>query len=426
MKTITIRRSIAALFIIFNINSINCLASEKPWTLTEYVKASLANSPEIKSTQANLKISEAQREQVGTWDNPSLALEANNAMGLEDGKGGYDLSRAAISQSLGFSRQKKRINVATAELNAQKLEALYHQLQIENTAAKHFHDLQLAQEKYRLAEQRLKLADGLLIGDKKDQLVRYLQPAEKTRLRIAREQAEMEFDNARLTLESAQHQLAYMLTINSGDANSHRTIQAVPLDNLPQVPVDQQSETGLLQHPALQAQKQAIAAAEANIELAKAEKINPPELTLYQERDVLGGTRQNVTGIGIQFQIPVWNQGSAGINKAQAGLTKVQAEYDIRYRDAVIQLANERLRLSRFIKTASRFKQQLLEPSEQLLAINRKRFAAGDADVLTLVDAQNNYFAMQTQYLELLHDAWQADADYRLAAGQSLNAENLP
>jgi cobalt-zinc-cadmium efflux system outer membrane protein len=54
--------------------------------------------------------------------------------------------------------------------------------------------------------------------------------------------------------------------------------------------------------------------------------------------------------------------------------------------------------------------------------LTRKSFAAGEANVLALIDAANSYFDAQERYVELLARAQGAATDLRFAAGQSLIA----
>src|SRR5690606_7995032 len=106
--------------------------------------------------------------------------EGNDAMGIDDGKGGYDVTRLAITQPLGLSQRKSRRDVADQELQSSQEALRYQQLQLQHQAATAFYDLRLADSRHRLAEERLQLADEAL-NPKKDGLVRYLAPAEKIR-----------------------------------------------------------------------------------------------------------------------------------------------------------------------------------------------------------------------------------------------------
>jgi outer membrane protein TolC len=55
-----------------------------------------------------------------------------------------------------------------------------------------------------------------------------------------------------------------------------------------------------------------------------------------------------------------------------------------------------------------------------MFALTRHSFAAGELNLLTLVDANNTYFDALARYLELQHESVLAAADLRLASGISL------
>jgi outer membrane protein TolC len=71
---------------------------------------------------------------------------------------------------------------------------------------------------------------------------------------------------------------------------------------------------------------------------------------------------------------------------------------------------------------AERVRINLLKPAQRLDELARRSFAAGEANVLALIDAANSYFDAQAHYVELLVQAQEAAADLRFAAGQSLIA----
>ena len=55
-----------------------------------------------------------------------------------------------------------------------------------------------------------------------------------------------------------------------------------------------------------------------------------------------------------------------------------------------------------------------------MFELTRRSFAAGESNVLALVDANNTYFDARARYQELLQECALASADLRLAAGLSI------
>jgi hypothetical protein len=54
--------------------------------------------------------------------------------------------------------------------------------------------------------------------------------------------------------------------------------------------------------------------------------------------------------------------------------------------------------------------------------MTRKGYAAGEVEILGLIDANDIHFDAHTRYLELLQEAWLEVAELRLVSGQSLTA----
>jgi outer membrane protein TolC len=55
-----------------------------------------------------------------------------------------------------------------------------------------------------------------------------------------------------------------------------------------------------------------------------------------------------------------------------------------------------------------------------MFSLTRRSFAAGELNVLTLVDANNTYFDALARYLDLQQECALAAADLRIASGISL------
>lgn len=389
------------------------------WSLQSTVARLQEVSPELRAAKAKMQSHQSQKEQASNWDNPTLEIEGNDAMGIDDGKGGYDVTRLAITQPLGISQRKSRRDVADQEFQSSQETLRYQKLQLQHQAATAFYNLQLADSQYRLAEERLQLADEAL-NPKKDGLVRYLAPAEKIRLGILREEVQQDYLNAKREYENAIAHFQSLLNLPPESAISLAPMEEVSNTAAVKIPDD-----ALSQHPALRASQYERDAAQKRIALTKAERFNAPELTLYQERDVLAGERENITGIGISMQIPVWNAGGNSVQAAHADYERSDAEHLALQRDMQINLRQQHQRLAQLTESEKRFHSGLLEPAKKLLDMTRRSFAVGDADVLALVDAHASYFEARNHHLQLLHDVGMAHADLALAAGVPLISGEL-
>ena len=389
------------------------------WTLQSTVARLQEVSPEMRAAKAKMQSHQSQKEQAANWDNPTLEIEGNDAMGIDDGKGGYDVTRLAITQPLGISQRKNRRNVADQEFLSSQEALRYQQLQLQHQAATAFYDLQLADSRHQLAEERLQLAEEAL-NPKKDGLVRYIAPAEKIRLGILREEVQQDYLNAKREYENAMVNFQDLLSLPP-----ENTVLLFPMEEISETAIVKIPDDALSQHPALRASQYERDAAQKRIALTRAERFNAPELTLYQERDVLAGERENITGIGISMQIPVWSAGGNSVQAAHADYERIDAEHLALQRDMQINLRQQQQRLAQLTESEKRFHSGLLEPAKKLLDMTRRSFAVGDADVLALVDAHTSYFEARNHHLQLLHDVGMAHADLALAAGLPLISGEL-
>jgi len=387
------------------------------WTLETATRRVLERAPERRAADAGVAAREAELKQAGSWPNPSIDLRADDKLGIEDGRGGTDLTRAGISQPLPFRRLARQRAAAEAALQGSEANRRQQQLQLEQEAARVFATLQLAAARLTLARDRLKLAleySNSTIG-KRDPLVRYLNPLERRRLAILQEEAqqavlasEHEHDKALTgfrTLLGLPPEAAVML--------APLTVPAAPAALEVLIP-------DLDAHPAVIAARQEAEAARAGIAVEESRRFADPEIGVFRERDYLNSARRDVTAVELSVQIPLWNLNRGPVDRAKAETLRAQANLSISQRDARSRLQQSYIELTRLIQQAERMRTNLLEPAREVLDLTRRAFAAGEVNILALVDANNTYFDSQARYLEALKDGALAASGLRLAAGQSI------
>lgn len=388
-----------------------------PWTLESSVRRALEVAPEMRAAAAAAAAREAELIQAGAWPNPVVALRADDRLGQEDGRGGSDLTRAGISQPLPFWRLSRQRTAAEAALQGSEAARRAQQLQLEYEVARVFATLQLAAARLTLARDRLKLAleySNNTTG-KRDPLVRYLNPLERQRLAILQEEAQQTVLASEREHDKALAGFRALLGLPPEAA-----VTPAPLAPPAAPPALAELERGLEAHPVLVAARQEAEAARAGIAVAESQRFADPELSVFRERDFLNGARRDVTAVELSVQIPLWNLNRGPVDKAKAETLRAQANLAVAQRDAASRLRQSYTDLSRLIEQVERMRAHLLDPARQLFDLTRRAFAAGETNILGLVDANNTYFDAQARYLETLKDAALAAANLRLAAGQSI------
>jgi len=392
---------------------------ESHWTLDKSIQRAIEVAPEMKTADAEVGKQQGVLEQADTWPNPSISIQVDDTLGLDDISGGYDVTEFAISQPLPLGRLEHRRKQAEAGVASSEAQRNHQKLLLEYKVAQRFHILQLAEAKLQLAKKRLQQANSYQnTGHKNrdsDPLIRYLTPLETMRLDIV-------LQAAKQTMEVAEGEF------NEADA-SFKALLDMPIESqlslnaLTPVPAPEKYsllETSLLSHPALEAEKQTIASSQAGVAVARSERFADPTLTLFRGEEFLNNRRQAATGIMLDIQIPLWNQGKGRVTQALYKVHQAQADLNLNQRELKSNLHKSYLHLGHLIEQAEHFRNNLLQPAQKVFDLTHKGFKAGELNILTLIDANNTYFDAQERYFELLQEGWLELAEVRRSAGLTL------
>ncbi len=395
--------------------SATAVAQTSTWTLESSAQRILQVAPERGAAEAEVNLRQGRLSQAGVWPNPTFELGASNAMGKDDGKGGTDINLFSITQPLPLSgRLGLQRKQADAQLNQAEAALSQQGLSLEYEAARVFHNLQFSRAQLKLAEQQLESANEFQhIGRRREQ-AGDLSRLARLRLDLVRESATQKAAASEGQFNEALSD--FRTRLNLADANP--TLHS--LQQFPELPVLADIETGLDTHPTLMAAQQEVNAAHLGVAVARRQRFADPEIWVARERDVLGDKRQDATAFGIAVTLPLWDRSKGEINAAQANKKRAQLEVTARQRELGNRLRLSHLHLSHLIEQGKNYQTHVLEPAEEIFQLSRKGFAAGQVEILNLVDAVDTYFEARIRYLEFLKDAWLEAAALRRAAGLSL------
>lgn len=387
------------------------------WTLNDAIRRALDVAPELSIADAEVSVREAAMRQAAAWPNPDIELRADDKIGKDSGDGGRDFTQLALSQAFPlFSDKRKRTQeAAEAERRATQFDRHQQMLVVEADTARVFHGLQRVQAQWQLAQQRLELADTLQQAAQRRKQAGELSRLEKLRLDILREQAHQAIDREEGELTEAFTHFRTRLQLPAQPV----PVLATLVPATPPAPLAD-LQAGIAEHAAVQSATLRATAASRGVAAARAERIPDPVLRLFRERDFLNERVQDVTGIGIGISIPLWDRNQGRIQEAQARVTSASVEATTRERMLRAEVEQSHVHLGHLLQQADHFQERVLQPAREVLELTRKAYAAGEAEILALVDANDTYFDAQGRYLELLHDAWVEAAQLRLAAGRSL------
>lgn len=391
------------------------------WTLADSVKHALNVAPEMRAAEAEIVARGGDLSQAGKWPNPTLDVRADNRLGMEDGRGGVDISQVSLSQTIPLRRLAPQQAAAQASLESAQASRNHQRLLLEREIARVYHALQLATAKRQLAEERHRLvADSLNDSTRTsrksgvDRLVRYLTPLERRRIVLLSEEASLTVVVAERELQKARLAFRALLALVN-EAQIEPVVMA-----LADTPADLHALTRKLdEHPALQTARKELEAKQSGVAVVDAERFADPTVTLYREGGYIAGERRDSTGLGVSMQIPFWNS-SGSLVRAKAEAESAQARLELTQRDVRSRVIQPHTQLLGLLEQAERIRVSLIEPAREIYTLTRQSFAVGELNVLTLVDAYNIYFDALARYLEVQHESLLTAADLRLASGVSI------
>lgn len=392
----------------------------KLWTLENSIERVLDIAPESAAARAAVDARRGALRQAGAWPNPIVYIQRDGKLGREDGTGGNDITQYSFGQPLPLSgRLSHQKAIAREALEGAKAESRYQQLFLEQQTANLFRRLQLTTANLTLAEQRLKLADELQTAGVRREQAGELSKLERLRLGLVREEAQQIMDKT----EGAHNEALSQFRAYLGLPRETMPILA-PLTPVGAVPPLSALEESSAYQPLLVAAQHRIEAARANVRLSRASRWPDPVLSVFREQDFLSGRRQEFTGIGLSFTVPLWDRKSGQQNQSRAEVTRAQSEYRSLQRDINSRLRQNYLHLNHLVQQGKHYRTHVFEPAQQVLDLTNKAYSVGEVEILSLIDANNIYFNAHTRYMELLQEAWLEMAELRLSAGISnLNTE---
>jgi len=238
--------------------------------------------------------------------------------------------------------------------------------------------------------------------------------------RIDQDQAKVRFDNAMLSLQQRDAELAV------ARQRLHRMLQGklpnspTGLDGLP-ASMPSSPEQALLDihemHPAIAQQQAQIAAAKAAISAARAQHM--PTVNLSYGKQVNQGTAQNDYVTQLSVSIPIFSGGSASAAVQQASYQLQAAEFSLNELRLTLR---ERLLVSWSdwisAKNRSQLGRQQVKSGEALVDGYFKQFQVGRRSLLDLLNIQADSYTYQTNAIIATFDERVSRARVQAAQGK--------
>lgn len=231
------------------------------------------------------------------------------------------------------------------------------------------------------------------------------------RLRIERDQADLEVEEAARRARDARRTLAALIAAGTG---TEEIGPSEALEGVPPSITREAAAAAIEQRPDVEAAASELDAARAGVEMAETYWVPDPTLGLGYRRqtDGFGGA-----SIAVDLPLPLLDRGAGTRAEAAArgsaaayrlDLTRRMAEYDLR--SAADRHASSRARL---VASA----ENLIADGRELLTIARAAYADGEMTLLDLLDAAGTFRSAELSVLSLTSEAWIAYYDLLRATG---------
>jgi cobalt-zinc-cadmium efflux system outer membrane protein len=376
-----------------------------PLTLRGAVAMVLQSNPSLSAASREQEATEGAVVQAGAWPNPVLGAQ------LEDLRRDNRTTTLQLSQPIELGGKRAARVTAAERARDQAASALVaRRSELRASAVTLFFEVLTAQERLRLAQDSVGLAQVATKAAANRVTAGKVSPLEETRARVAEAGVRVELLQAEGTLRSARQQLAALW----GNPAPRFTQVEGAVDELPTLASAQGVEGRLFAAPVLRQARLEVERREALSSLEQAKRIPDITVSLGAKRvpastdTESASSRRNQVVVGFSVPLPIFDTNRG--NLAEALSREEKARDDLAAAElqlgADVAQATERLRSAR--ATAETLQRDALPGAETAYKAATKGFELGKFSFLEALDAQRTLFQVRNHYLVALADAHRA------------------
>lgn len=393
-------------------------ASAAPLTLTRAVELTLSRNPELRARLTDLEITRSRVRQAGFRPNPILSVDSEGIAGTGSLRG-FESAETTILLSqpleLGGKRDKRtRLAQADSEVLRRDLDIFRQELAL--ASARAFVGVLAAQERLRIRDQLLELADR--IRNVVNQRVESgkASPIETTKADVTRATSRLEREQARNRLEQARQELAALWGMPVADfSDADGRLTGVPAPPPLAVLHDHLADT-----PEMRRWRAERRQREAGLDLARAGRI--PDVEVGAGIKHLGEAGDTGFVLGVSIPLPVFDRHREEVRRAVTGLTRSDRD-----RLALQTTLDSRLRrswqdLTTAYLTIQRLEEDILPGARQAFDAIREGYRYGKFSYLEVLETQRTLTEAELQHIDALAAYHLAAMDINRLAGWSFDS----
>jgi cobalt-zinc-cadmium efflux system outer membrane protein len=376
----------------------------------------LLHNPELRSFSWDIRIAAARKLQAGLWPNPELEIEVEDIGGTGE-RSGFDGAETTvvISQPIELGdKRAKRVHLADAHSRLAEWDYEAKRLEVYAQVSKSFSRVLAAQERVRLAETQVELAEKLSLAVAKRVEAGKDSPVEKTKAQIELSNSRIELTKASAELEVAKRQLASLWAADKPEF-AKATGQ---LDDIVEPGSYETLRELTLKHPSVARWDDEVAAGKAASVLADAQRF--PDISVVGGLKRFEEANENTVVLGLAIPLPVFDRNQAGRLEATYALAKARELVSQARSQTLARLAEAHGRLVDAGHQASILRGEILPNAEQVFNATLTGYEQGKFDYLTMLDSQRTLFDVRQRAVAALLEYHQARADVESLIGQRL------
>ncbi|CAN7512660.1 TolC family protein [Variovorax paradoxus] len=378
-----------------------------PLDLRSALGLALRFNPGLSSASHEREAGDAAVLQAGAWPNPVFEAQ------VEDLRRGNRTTTLQLSQPIELGgKRAARVTAAERARDQAASALLARRSELRASVITLFFELLAAQERLRLAQDSVGLAEAATRAAANRVAAGKVSPLEESRARVAEAGIRVELLQAEGALRSARQQLAALW----GNPNPRFTQADGALDRLPTDAAAADVEGRLSAAPVLRQARLEVERRQALSDLEQARRVPDVTVSLGAKRvpadEGMGsGSGRNQVVVGLSVPLPIFDTNRGNVAEALSREEKARDELAA----AELQLgadaarATERLRSAR--ATALTLQREALPGAEAAYKAAARGFELGKFSFLEALDAQRTLFQVRNQHLLAVAEAHRAAAE---------------
>lgn len=385
-----------------------------PLTLNAALELALGANPELSAAGRELEALDATITQAQARPNPVLSAL------IEDTRREARTTTLQLNQPIELGGKRgARIEAAERGRDAASLELEAKRAEIRAAVTAAFFDVLVAQERLRLAQASVELAQRASAAAARRVTAGKVSPVEETRARVAEAAVRVEQAQAASEVATACRRLAATW------GNSSPRFERVEGDPevLPPLPAMADLNARLAASPNLLRARIEVDRRQSLAEVERSRSV--PDMIV-----ILGGKRIeeldiNQAILGVSIPIPIFDRNQGNLLEALRRTDKARDELSatgIRLSNELVQ-AHERLNTAR--QEVASLQRDILPGAQSAYDAATKGFELGKFSFLEVLDAQRTSFQAKSQYLRALAEAHRSAAEIERILGAASTQSTL-